>query len=313
MTLTDAAAWLRERDGFLILTHTRPDGDTLGSAAALCSALRRAGKRAFLYPNPEVTEKFLPFVSPFFGDKSFQPEHVISVDIASPNLFPQGFQGGVDLAIDHHPSNSGFAGATVLDDSRAACGEIVLELLELLAGDITRQEADLLYIAVSTDTGCFQYANVTEHTFASAARLLRAGADSAGLAKLLFRTATRERIALEGAVYSSLRTFHGGDIVAAVITLDMVRRTGVTENDMDDVAALAGRVKGQQVTLTLRENGNGTTRVSARSGARVNVSEICQRFGGGGHAMAAGCTLKTDPETALGMLIPPIEAALDRS
>ncbi len=311
MTLNEAAGWLGENDGYLILTHTRPDGDTLGSAAALCSALRRAGKRAFLYPNPEVTEKFLPFVSPFFADRGFQPEHTVSVDIASPGLFPAGFEGRVELAIDHHPSNSGFAAHTVLDASRAACGEIVLTLIGLLHGGPTREEADLLFIAVSTDTGCFQYANVTENTFLSAAALARAGADTAGLSRLFFRTFSRARLALEGAVYSRLRTFRGGEIVVNIVTLDMIRQTGVTENDMDDLAALAGKLEGHQVSLTIRENENGSCRVSLRSGRRVNVSDIAKLFGGGGHAMAAGCTVKAGPEEALALLLPPIEAALD--
>ena len=93
----------------------------------------------------------------------------------------------------------------------------------------------------------------------------------------------------------------------------MVRRAGVTENDMDDVAALPGRVEGHQVSITLRENENGTTRVSLRSGARVNVSKIAALFGGGGHAMASGCTIKALPDKALDMLLPPLEAALDAS
>lgn len=313
MTLNEAARWLSERDSYLILTHTRPDGDTLGSAGALCRALRRAGKRAYLYPNPEVTEKFAPFVAPLFAEAGFRPAHIISVDIAAPNLFPAGFEGRVELAFDHHPSNSGFAENTVLDASRAACGEIILDLIGLLHGGPSKEEADLLYIAVSTDTGCFQYANVTENTFLAAAALARAGADTAGLSRLFFRTFSKARLALEGAVYSGLRTFHNGEIVANVVTLDMVRKAGVTENDMDDLAALAGKLEGHQVSLTLRENDDGTTRVSLRSGKRVNVSEIARLFGGGGHAMAAGCTIKAGPETALTMLIPPIEAALDQS
>ena len=309
MTLTDAARWLTENDNYLILTHARPDGDTLGSAAALTSALRRLGKRAAMLPNPEITEKFVPFVSPYLASGGAF-ERVISVDIASPGLFPRGFAGEVDLAFDHHPSNSGFAGATVLEAKRAACGQIVLELIELLHGEPTREEAELLYIAISTDTGCFQYANVTEETFLAAAELARAGADTAGLSKLFFRTFSRARLALEGAVFSGLRTFHRGRIVAAVVTLEMVKAAGATENDMDDLAALPGRLEGHEVSLTLRENENGATRVSLRSGKRVNVSDIAQKFGGGGHAMAAGCTVDAPPEEALAALVPLLEEAL---
>ena len=311
MTLSDAARWLREHDGYLLLTHTRPDGDTLGSAGALCHALRRAGKQAYLYPNPEITEKFIPFLAPYLAGKDFSPAHTVSVDIASPNLFPVGFQGNVELAVDHHPSNTGFADSTLLDASRAACGEIVLKLIESLCGGIDKTEADLLYIAVSTDTGCFQYANVNENTYLTAVALARAGADTAGLSRLFFRTFSRARLALEGAVYSGLRTFHDGQIVVNIVTLDMVRRAGVTENDMDDIASLAGKLAGHQVSVPIRENDNGTCRVSLRSGQRVNVSEIAKQFGGGGHAMASGCTVKADPETTLRLLLPPIEAALN--
>lgn len=313
MTVNDAARWLSERNDFLILTHTRPDGDTLGSAGALCHALRRMDKRAYLYPNPEVTEKFVPFVAPYFAEKGFVPACTVSVDIASPGLFPVGFTGNVDLAVDHHPSNSGFARETLLNARAAACGETVLEIIESLCGGIDKTEADLLYIAVSTDTGCFQYANVTENTYLTAARLARAGADTPGLSRLLFRTFSRAHLALEGAIYSGLRTFHNGEIVASVVTLELMRTVGATENDTDDIAALPGKLAGHQVSLTLRENDNGTTRVSLRSGKRVNVSQIAQQFGGGGHAMAAGCTIREDPETALKMLLPPIEAALDES
>ncbi len=313
MTLTEAASWLSGHDGYLLLTHTRPDGDTLGSAAALCSALRRTGKTAWLFPNPEVTEKFSPFLAPFWAEKGFVPNYVISVDIASPGLFPAGFEGRVDLAVDHHPSNTGFAAQTLLDDKAAACGQIVLELVELLAGGPTKTEADLLYIAVSTDTGCFQYANVTEETFSAAAKLAHAGADTAGLSRLFFRTFSRARLALEGAVYAGLRTFHNGEIVANLVTLDMVKKAGVTENDMDDLAALAGKLEGHQVSVTVRENPNGTSRVSLRSGQRVNVSEIAKHFGGGGHAMAAGCTVKAPPEETLAALLPLIEGELERN
>ena len=219
----------------------------------------------------------------------------------------------MELAVDHHPSNSGFAENTVLDAGRAACGEIILELLEALPGGVTKAEADLLSIDVSTDTGCFQYANVNESTFLAAARLSKAGADTAGLSRLFFRTFSRAHLALEGAVYSGLRTFHNGEIVAAVVTLDMMRTLGVTENDTDDIASLAGKLEGHQVSVTIRENDNGTSRVSLRSGSRVNVSEIAKKFGGGGHVMASGCTVKADPEAALQLLLPTIEAALDAS
>ena len=123
------AAALRDRDAILILSHLRPDGDTLGSGAALCSALRRMGKTAYLFPNPETTARYLPYVAQFFAPANFVPACVVAVDIATPNLFPQGFSGAVDLCIDHHPSNALYAGDTLLHAEKSACGEAVLDVI----------------------------------------------------------------------------------------------------------------------------------------------------------------------------------------
>ena len=162
------AAALCDRDAILILSHLRPDGDTLGSGAALCSALRRMGKTAYMFPNPETTARYLPYVAQFFAPADFVPACVVAVDIATPDLFPQGFSGAVDLCVDHHPSNLHYAGDTLLHAEKSACGEAVLELIELLTGSVTEQEANLLYIAVTTDTGCFQYANTNAATLRAA-------------------------------------------------------------------------------------------------------------------------------------------------
>ena len=192
------AAALRDRDAILILSHLRPDGDTLGSGAALCSALRRMGKTAYLFPNPETTARYLPYVAQFFAPANFVPACVVAVDIATPNLFPQGFSGAVDLCIDHHPSNALYAGDTLLHAEKSACGEAVLDVIELLTGSVTEQEANLLYIAVTTDTGCFQYANTNAATLRAAARLLELGADNRKISMDFFRKISRARIALVG-------------------------------------------------------------------------------------------------------------------
>lgn len=185
------AAALCDRDAILILSHLRPDGDTLGSGAALCSALRRMGKTAYMFPNPETTARYLPYVAQFFAPADFVPACVVAVDIATPDLFPQGFSGAVDLCVDHHPSNLHYAGDTLLHAEKSACGEAVLELIELLTGSVTEQEANLLYIAVTTDTGCFQYANTNAATLRAAARLLELGADNRKVSMEFFRKISR--------------------------------------------------------------------------------------------------------------------------
>ncbi len=304
----EAAEYLRSHDDYLILTHTRPDGDTLGSAAALCSALRRLGKKAYLYRNRGVTKRFMPYVGPWMEDGS--EGTVISVDIAGENLFPDGFKGEVELAIDHHPSNSRFAARTLLEPERAACGEIVLDLIKRLAGGVNKAEADLLYIALSTDTGCFRYANTGADTFRAAAELMDAGADAAAISLIFFRTSSRARLKLEGMVFSSLRTYEDGKVSFAIITRSMMDEAGATENDADDLPSLASRLEGSEVSVTVRETADGKSKVSLRSGDRVNSSQICAHFGGGGHARAAGCTIDCPPDRSAGMLLPLIREAL---
>ena len=299
MELQEVAAWLMRHDNYLLITHRRPDGDTLGSAAALCHALRRLGKTAHLYRNPEITETFLPFTAPYLAPDGYEGKTVVSVDVADTRILPLGVEGQIDLRLDHHVTESDMSPRNIVWSDKAACGELILALIDLLCGGIDKEEADLLYIALSTDTGCFVYANTKADTFAAASRLLEAGADLPKLNKILFRTKSREKLALEGMVFSSLRSYKDCAINIAIITLDMLERSGVTEDDCNDLASLAGLVKGNRVAITVRELSTDPpmSKVSLRTDGSVDASVICERFGGGGHKMASGCEL---PMTAWG-------------
>ena len=307
MTLNECVDTLRSQDGFLILTHTRPDGDTLGSAAALCSALRRSGKTAALYPNPEITEHFMHYVAPYVGAAG-TGAFVVSVDIAGEEMFPEGFGGKADLAIDHHAKNPGFARlGTLLDGEKASCGELVMQVIEALCGGVTKEEADLLYMAVSTDCGCFVYGNTRADTHRAAARLFEYGADAVRLNKALFRSFSFSRLKLEGLIFSSLRSYRDNALNVAVVTLDMMRESGATEDDCDDLASLAGKVRGNRVSITVRELEPGRSKASIRTDGSVDASVVCGRFGGGGHKMASGCTLNASPDALAEMLLSTVE------
>ncbi len=297
LTKNEAASFLGSHDNYLILTHKRPDGDTLGSAAALTSALRRYGKTANMFFNKDITPKYLPFVQQFLASEDFDFSEctVISVDIADTGLFPAGAPDDVILAIDHHPSNSRFAQNLLLEDSRSACGEIVLDVINLLCGGVNKEEATLLYIALSTDTGCFVYANTDSHSFRTAGELYDAGAETAKVNRIFFRSMSKARLTLEGLVYSSLLSYAENRINIAVITKEMIEKSGATQNDMDDLASLPGKVEGNLVSAMIKENDQGFSKVSLRSNGAVNVSSICAMFGGGGHVMAAGCEMDMPP------------------
>ena len=312
VSVKEAANLLSLHNNFVILTHKRPDGDTLGCGAALCSALRRAGKRAYLLRNGGATEKFVPFIERFYTRRGFRitNEYVVTVDVASSNMLGDKLQLSVDLAIDHHESNSRFANNLLLDASASACGEIILKVIKELCGSVSKEEADLLYIALSTDTGCFQYGNTNAASFRAASELCDLKADVAKLNQLFFRTFSRGRIALEGAIMSSLRSYADGRITMAVITHKMVEEAGASDDDMEDLASLPGKVAGTLVSVMVKENDRGFSKLSLRSTGEVNVSEICAKFGGGGHAMASGCELDLVPDEAAEVIRAAIEERL---
>ena len=306
MKAEQCAKLLLKQDRILLVTHNNPDGDTVASASALYSALRRQGKTDFLYPNPQIGARLRAYAGQFFAPVDFSPDYTVTVDVATEKMFARGFEGKVDLAIDHHPTNSHYAKAECIDDQRAACGEIVLQILKAMGG-VTKEEADMLYVALSTDCGCFQYANTDAHAFRSAAELLELGADNADINQVFFRQVSPARLKLEGMIYSAMRFYRDGKIAVNFITQQMLRETSVTEEELDDIAGLVGRARGHRVGLTIRENPDGTSKISARCGADFDVSALCAVFGGGGHKMAAGCTIHEKPERACELLLQVIE------
>ncbi|MCD7845947.1 MAG: bifunctional oligoribonuclease/PAP phosphatase NrnA [Oscillospiraceae bacterium] len=312
MTLNDCITYLNEHDGYLLVTHIHPDGDTLGSAAALCHMLRRMGKTAFVYNNPETTERYSRWTAPYIAPVGFTPDCVVTIDLAAENLFPKSFRGGaVNLCIDHHPTNTGYAENLLCQPNKASCGEIILQLANEMLGGPDKDEADLLYMAVSTDCGCFVYANTTAETHRAAAQLIEAGADHKQLNIQLFRATSFARLTLEGMIFAGLRRF-GPDksVTVATVTLDMMESSGATEDDCDDLASLAGRVAGSRVSVTIREMKPCHCKISLRSGPMFDSSAICALHGGGGHRMASGCTIDAGPEEARDILVREILEAL---
>ena len=303
MDCKDCAKLLLTHEDILIVTHKNPDGDTASSAAALCSALRRGGRRAYVFPNPQLSRKLMPYCEEYFAPEGFKAKYTVSVDVADEKLFCQGFEGKINLCIDHHPSNTHFAQESYICEDRASCAEIVMELILMMNADLTEEEATTLYIGLSTDTGCFQYANTDAAAFDAAAVLLRAGADNVTVNTVFFRKVSQARIKLESMIYDGIRFYRNGTIAVAIVSQKMLSESGAVEDDLDDLAGLAGRCESSLVNITVREKEDGTCRVSVRSFQEVNSSDICAVFGGGGHAMAAGCTVPGSPEHVRDLLV----------
>ena len=287
-----AAGYLEALDNVLLLTHVRPDGDTIGSAAALCRALRDCGQTAYLLPNPEITATYAPYAAPYWAPEGWQAEHIVSVDIADASLLPenaQSYRDRIELAIDHHPSQTFFARNTCLEADSAACGEIVYEIIQHLTA-LTADIALPLYVAVSTDCGGFQYGNTTARTHRIAAALMDV-VDVAAVNKTLFRTKSRVRLAMESRMVADMKLFDHQRVVVMEIPQSLRQEMQATDADIEELSALPALVEGTDCGVTLRELRPGVIKISLRTGPRVDASAVCQRLGGGGHRAAAGATV----------------------
>ena len=294
LTVSETAALLRSFDRVLILTHIRPDGDTVGCAAGLCAALRAMGKTAYLLPNPGLTDNTAPYFTPYAAPADFAPEKVVSVDIAAVGLFPdnaRAYLGRVDLAIDHHPSFEGFGRKNIVRPEAAACGELVLDIVRELT-PVTPEIALPLYVAVSTDTGGFIYSNVTAATHRAAAELMDTGIDYRSVNKVFFQTKSRIRMQLEAVMLADARFYDGGRVAVLSVPRALLEKFHASESDAEDLSALGPQIQGVDCAVTMRELGDGVWKFSLRTGERVNATEVCRLLGGGGHARAAGATLE---------------------
>ncbi len=293
ISLEQAALLLKTHDNIEILTHCYPDGDTVGSAYALCLALQSLGKKAKVLTAGEVSRHFLPFGSKI-RDCAFDAEYVVSVDVAAPSLLgnlEEKYAGKINLCLDHHGANSVEADDVFADVSAAATGEIIYRLLAPLGVPLDKDIASALYLAVSTDTGCFRYGNTTADTMRICADLLEAGVDNGEINHAIFEQKSREKIKLERLVYETLTYFCEGKGALITVTNDMLSSLNLDSCETDGLASIPRQIEGVLIGITLREKNDGSFKVSVRTCADINACEFCSRFGGGGHPAASGCTL----------------------
>ncbi len=310
--LPEAAEILRGAEDILLLCHRNPDGDTLGTAFGLYHMLRALGKRARVLCSDPMPKLFL-YLTEQFPMEEFSPALIVAVDIASETLFGPGldpYKGKVDLCIDHHPSNTGYAARTCLRPDAAATAEIGAELVELLGVLLTPEIADCLYTGLATDTGCFRYSNTTARTLRTAAQLVEAGARLAEINRRVFETKSRGRIALERKLLATIEYFADGKGALLCVTREMLRESGATDSDLDALSGLSRQIEGVEIGLLFKQREDGKFKVSVRTNSLYEADAICARLGGGGHMRAAGCQLGSDYEQAKAQMLGAIDEYL---
>ena len=308
--LKETARLLKENDNILLLSHSHPDGDTLGSATALAYALKQMGKRVTVKCGDRISEAF-DFMFAEMSDEEFEPEFIVAVDIADPKLLGRDFEGiytsKINLCIDHHGSNVLYAPKTWLEAESASAAEMIYLLLCEMETEITPQIASCLFTGVATDTGCFRFSNTTVRTFEIAAKLAAYGADTYNIIQVFFETKTRTYAALEKLAIEGMRFYCNDRCAFITVTQDMYRRSGSDESEVDRLANLPRQIEGVLVGVTVIELRDGSFKASVRTHGVIDASEICGRLGGGGHVGAAGCTLYGTRQQATNSLIKEIQ------
>ena len=304
-------------DDILILCHKNPDGDTLGSGAALCLALRRLGKTAAVLCSDPIPAMyaFLPIT---VFDGSFAPRFVVAVDVAGIQLFGDKnnmprYAEHVDLCIDHHASNSGYAYESLVDGSAAAAAELLTALIPELGVELTPDIAACLYTGLATDTGCFRFTNTTAATHRAAAALIEAGADVATLNERLFECRSHARMEAERMALESLEYYYGDRCAMICLTWDQIQAAGVAGAELEDLTSLPRSIEGVEVGLTLRQQKDGSYKISVRTGNQTNACSIARRLGGGGHPRAAGCEISGNLDNAKHAILDEVKKELDRA
>ena len=302
LTKNQTAEFLSENDHYVILTHRRPDGDTLGSSALLCRGLRQLGKTAHILCNPEITAKYAHLHEGLTTNTVKDGDILVAVDTASQGMLPEAFSQYADkivLRIDHHATASSFTQMELVEADAAACGEIVYGVLMQMGAKLDEAMADVLYTAVSTDTGCFRYANTTADTLAVASECAKVSKNLFAINQALFDTNSLGRLRLQGWLVENAIFLREGKIAICALPKSVEDELGLTEDDLENISGFPRSIEGVKIAATIREDGENRVKISVRAVPGYDAGEICQHFGGGGHKGAAGASMACSMDEAV--------------
>lgn len=310
MSLKEAVAFLQAREKFCFVCHVSPDGDSLGSALALRLGLLQFKKQVRIVCDASAYPHKYTFLT---GSDTVEvgEEHpvekdwaVVYVDCAAldrAGLYETLLKTRESLCIDHHVTNpgcfgKGYAQVNYVEDC-AAAGELVYLLLRELGAEITPQIAACLYTSLSTDTGNFAYEAVSPRTFSIMSGLMEAGLDLPTCNQLLFRRERMAKVKLTARVVEHMELHKENRLAMGSLTLREIQEAEGISADCDGIIDTLRDMETVEVACFLRESLQGI-KVSFRSKGLLDVAALAQRFGGGGHVLAAGCTLYMSMEEA---------------
>ncbi len=309
---------VRNRRRFLISSHVRPDGDSVGSQVALAYALRSLGKQVRIVDRdaPPPPLRAFPGVGEIEVADRVEGDYDAVFVMECGDLARTGVEG-LDryfvINIDHHPGNAMFGAINWFDGSAAACGEMVVDLIDALDVPITRDIATHIYLAILTDTGSFHYSNISPRTFDICSRVVNAGVDPVAVARTVFDSNNLGRLRLFGAVLGSIELDPTGRLAIIYVDHAMARAAGGTYDDTEGLINLPLTVKEIQAVVFFKEGDGRQYRVSMRSKGEIDVRAVAAEWGGGGHKNASGCTVEGDFAEVRALLVDRITKAIDRA
>lgn len=298
----ECADWLLEKDRIVILTHRKPDGDTIGSAAGLCLGLRQLGKTAHILENPEITPLYAPLLEGLTKSEPDEEDLLIAVDVAADSMLPKAWDGlknSIKLRIDHHGSGREYSPAEYVDGESAACAEMIWELLLDMGVTPDKRIAEAIYVGVSTDTGCFRFANTTAHSFDVAGDCTACGANIYEWNQKLFDTKSLPKLRLQSWIIANVQFLSQGRLAVCGIPKEVEDRLDVTEDDWTDTSSFLRSIEGVCMAALLRQSSPEYIKVSVRAIPGYDAAAVCEKFGGGGHTGAAGCSMKLSMDAAI--------------
>lgn len=302
----------------LIITHINPDGDTLGCASAMKAFI---GDRAdiliqiednFNFPS---SYSFLPYVNNAknFADIKDEYDLIIALDIASIDRMIGKAREIFDnakntIAIDHHKTNKGYAKLNHIRGGISSTGEVLFDLFKKLNIKITPKMAIGLYAAILTDTGCFKYESTTPHTFEIASELSRLGIDTSQIADLCYTNKPKNLILFQNNLVSNAQFCLDDKIAYTLISEEILKRYNAKDEYTEGICETLRSIKNVEIAFVLKETQAGV-KVSIRT-KELDATKIAQKFNGGGHKRAAGCTIKLKLNSALEALLKEAKALL---
>lgn len=283
------------------MSHVRPDGDALGSELALGLCLQQLGKEVHIWNEEGMLEKysFLPRAE-LLSKPPAVPQDVdlaVALDTAIQNRLGTAGQAirsaKLWINIDHHVSNPGYGDLVYIDPSAPATGQILFELINSQKFPLDQDIAENLFVAISTDTGSFQYPNTTARTFEIAGELVHVGLNVGEISRKTYENYPRRRLELLRELLRTMRFDADGRVASFALDLKTAAELGVIPEDNEGLIDHLRAVRGVIAAVFFEELADGKVRVSMRSKSdAVDVSAICQKFGGGGHKLAAGARIR---------------------